>query len=146
MSAIRVTARRLALASALLGGALGPPPARPAGPEDGTVTDLLKERLAVLREASALADADYRAGRAPLDRVQQAARALRDAELDLCRTDGERLAVLEKVVASAKASEKAAEARYKTGTATKGDLLMATAGRLEAEIAFERVKAKARPK
>ena len=127
-------------------------PARPAGDgpprtKDVNVKELLKERLAVLRELSDLTTKDYETGRGSFDRVHQAARAVLDAELELCESGKERLAILEKIVAQAKESEKTAEQRYKTGNAPRSDVLTATAARLEAEIALERAKSKvpARP-
>jgi outer membrane protein TolC len=95
-----------------------------------------------VRELVKAVTADYQAGRVSFDRVQQATRALLDAELEQCESDKERIKVLEKIVALAKESEKSAAQRYKTGAATQSDALMATAARLEAEIALERAKAK----
>jgi outer membrane protein TolC len=79
------------------------------------------------------------------DRVQQATRALLNAELAQCESDKERIKVLEKIVALTKESEKNAVQRYKTGNAPQSDVLTATAGRLEAEIALKRAKSKADP-
>jgi outer membrane protein TolC len=118
-------------------------PGRQPATKDAKVKELLKERLATLHELVKAATADYHAGRIGFDRVHQATRALLDAELEQCESDKERIKVLEEIVALSKESERNAVQRYKTGAATQSDALMATAGRLDAEIALERAKSKA---
>ena len=113
-----------------------------ARPKDVSIKELLKERLAVLRELSDQTAKEYETGRVSFDRVHQARRAVMDAELELCESGKERLAILEKIAAQARESEKTAEQRYETGNAPRSDVLAATAGRLEAEIALERAKSK----
>jgi hypothetical protein len=110
---------------------------------DAKLKELLQERLATLRKLVKQTQADYLAGKVSFDRLHQATRALLDAELEQCESDKERIPVLEKIVALAKDSEKSAVQRYETGNATQSDALMATASRLEAEIALERAKSKA---
>jgi outer membrane protein TolC len=70
---------------------------------------------------------------------------LLNAQLEQCESDKERIKVLEEMVALAKESEKNAVQRYQTGAAPQSDALMATAARLDAEIALERAKSKAHP-
>lgn len=113
--------------------------------KDAKVKELVNERLATLKTLVKAATVDYHAGRASFERVQQATRALLDAELEQCSSDRERVAILEKIVALAKDSEKSALARYKTGATPQSDALMATAARLETEIALERAKLRAAP-
>jgi biotin carboxyl carrier protein len=125
---------------------LGLPAAPQAGPSDKKDTKLkalLKERLATLRALTEATTKDYQAGRVSFDRVHQAMQALLHAELELCESDRERITVLEKMVNQAKTYEEHAVQRYKAGAVTQSDVLMARAGRLEAEIALERAKAKA---
>jgi outer membrane protein TolC len=112
------------------------------GTKDSKVKELMKERLATLRELVRLTTAEYNAGRASFDRLHQAIRAVLDAELEQCQSDKERIAVLGKTLALAKESENNALQRYKSGAATHSDVLMATAARLETEIALERAKSK----
>jgi hypothetical protein len=117
----------------------------PAGPSDAKgsrLKQLLKERLTTLRKLVDQTTRDYQAGRVSFDRVHQAMAAMLRAELELCDSDKERIAVLEKIVDQAKAHEKNAVQRYKAGNAPASDVLMATADRLEAEIALERAKSK----
>ncbi|MCI0456146.1 MAG: efflux RND transporter periplasmic adaptor subunit [Gemmataceae bacterium] len=117
-------------------------PAAPPEAQDSRLKALLKERLATLRALAEQTTKDYQTGRASFDRVHQAMRALLHAELELCDSDKERIAVLERIVAQAKEYEKRADQRYKSGAVSISDALMAVAGRLEAEIALERAKAK----
>ena len=123
----------------------GPGP-DPSETKNARVKQLLKQRLATLHELVKVATAEYRAGRTSFDRVQQATRALLDAELEQCESDKARIDMLEKIVALMTESEKNAVQRYQTGAASQSDALMATAARLEAEIALERVKSKASAK
>jgi outer membrane protein TolC len=131
----------------LIGGTIGvwsagSPRVAAADTKDSKLKELQEERLSTLRELVKATTADYVTGRVPFDRVQQATRALLDAELEQCQSDKERITVLEKIVALAKESEKNAVQRYKTGAAPHSDALMATAARLEAEIALERLRSK----
>jgi hypothetical protein len=75
-----------------------PPSDAPAGTKDGKVKELLKERLAVLRGIADLVAVEYQHGRRSFEGVHQARRAVLDAELELCGTDKEWLAVLEKML------------------------------------------------
>jgi Barrel-sandwich domain of CusB or HlyD membrane-fusion len=115
---------------------------------DAKLKELLKERLATLRSLVKLVTAEYQSGKVSMDRVHQATTAMLQAQLELCESDKERIAVLEEGAALAKGEEKMAMQRYQTGNASQSDALMATAARLEAEIALERAKtaAPARPK
>jgi hypothetical protein len=112
------------------------------GKKDAKLKELLKERLATLKEVVKLTTADYQTGKVSFERLQLASEALLHARLELCDSDKERITVLEEAVALAKESEKNATQRYKAGTASQSDALMATAARLEAEIALERAKGK----
>lgn len=109
---------------------------------DAKLKELLKERLITLRALADQATKDYRAGRVSFDRVHQATRAVLRAELELCESDKERITVLEKIAAQARTNEANTVERYKSGATPASDALMATAGRLEAEIALARTKAK----
>jgi outer membrane protein TolC len=110
--------------------------------DDAKVKALLKERLATLRTLVEQTTKEYTEGRASFDRVHQATTALLHAELELGDSDKARIAVLEKLVAQAKKNEEVAATRYKSGVAPASDALLAAAGRLEAEIALERARAK----
>ena len=147
MSSARRWCLAIGLAALLLVAASrsmsGDAPRDPAGePKGDKVKELLKERLAVLQEAAKLAAQDYQTGKASFDRLHQARMAVLSARLELGETDQERGAILEEAVALAKDNEKTATALYQAGKAPASDPLLARAGRLEAEIALERAKAK----
>jgi outer membrane protein TolC len=72
----------------------------------------------------------------------EARRRLFKAELELCESDKERVAVHEKIVQLEKESEKVVEKRVEAGRVPTYELLAARVNRLEAEIALERAKAK----
>lgn len=105
--------------------------------------ELQKERLAVLREIAAQMTASYQAGIAPFERLQKSSRAVLDAELALCESSAERIAVAEKIVALEREAEKNVKARHEVGAGTSDEVLTARAARLEAEITLERLKAQA---
>ena len=109
-------------------------------PKDDKVKQLLKERLAVLQEVARMAAEEYKTGKSSFDRVHRARMAVVDARVELCESDKERIAILEEAVVLARDNEKVATQRYQAGQAPASDPLMAQAGRLDAEIALERVK------
>ena len=111
-------------------------------PKNEKINELLKERLATVKKLAEITQAAYQQGRATIAEVTQANALLLKAELELCQSNKERLAVHERALALAKDYEKAATQLYKTGRATQASMLAATANRLEAEIAYERAKAK----
>jgi hypothetical protein len=114
----------------------------PAG--EAKIRALLKERLAALKQIVEEIEKSHKAGGGiSLDDVLQARLACYHAELDLCETDKERIAVLEKMLALAKESERMISARFDLGSVPHTAVLAARVNRLEAEIALERVKTKA---
>jgi RNA polymerase sigma factor (sigma-70 family) len=106
------------------------------------VQALLKERLAILKGMQSRAEKLYQAGQASKGALQQINLRVLKAELDLCETDKERVAVHEKVVAVLKAIEQQAGELAKRGAAAAGTLQEARLNRLEAEVALERARAK----
>jgi hypothetical protein len=107
---------------------------------------LRKERLATLKELVTLAEKEaYHAGKASYEEVRQASRLLREAELEQCASDKERLAVHEKALARAKDYEKITHMRLQAGVpgGTLTSALAARVNRLESEIAIEQAKANA---
>jgi hypothetical protein len=107
------------------------------------VPKLLKERHATLKELVNATHSAYQVGKASFEELRQAYTQFREAVLEQCASDQERLGVHEEALALAKEYEKAARARYETGQGTKASLLAAKANRLQSEIAFEQAKAKA---
>jgi len=118
------------------------PRAAAADAKDTKVKALLKERHATLQAIASQTTQAYQAGKASFVQVAEANRAAHNAELALCDTAKERVAVLGRMLAEAKVYEKSAEQEYKAGTTTATDALKAKADRLEVEIALERARAK----
>jgi hypothetical protein len=106
------------------------------------VQALLKERLAILKGMQSRAEQLYRTGQASKGALQQINLRVLKAELDLCATDKERVAVHEKTVAVLKAIEQRAGELARRGAAAAGTLQEARLNRLEAEVALERARAK----
>jgi hypothetical protein len=106
------------------------------------VRALQQERLSILRKLSDSIVARYRAGLASIDEVGAASRELSKAELDLCSSTQERIAVLEKSLAEAKAFETQAEQLAHNKILSDGSALKAKANRLEAEILLDQEMSK----
>jgi hypothetical protein len=139
----------LSVSVLLAGGAAGfwagSPRPRAEAPEESKLKALLKERLATLQAAAAQTDKQYKTGTAAVAEIMEARRAVRDAELELCDTDKERLAVLEKMLEEARAFEKVVAQQVDAGMAPPNSGFKAKADRLQIEIALERLKGKAAP-
>ena len=103
---------------------------------------LLEERAAVARDAvrEAKKPKDFKDNP---DEVIAANRLELEAALDLCETDKERIATLEKALPVAKEIEKIIMERLPAGAARIPQALAAKAERLRIEIALEKAKAKA---
>ena len=74
---------------------------QPGRAQGDKVKELQKERLEILRQILKEATASFQAGTGSVDEVLEASRRALQAELDLCDTDKDRIAVLEKLVAAA---------------------------------------------
>ncbi len=115
-----------------------------AAPDD-KIQDLLKKRLAAAREVRKAAHADYLAGKVSFERLHQASQTLLRARLELCRSNKERITILQEAVALAKELDNNAVARFQSGVAAQSEVLMARIARLEAEIDLQRAKGKMAP-
>jgi hypothetical protein len=123
----------VAFAAAAVGYWAAQPLALAASGKDGRLSALLQERLTALREASAATNQGYHAGRESLADVITANQAVRSAELELCGTDKERIAILEKRIAAQQVG---------LGVVPTSNILKAKVNRLDMEIAMERAKSK----
>ncbi len=112
------------------------------GAKKSKLEDLLKERVATVREISRLVKARFKSGEATADQMREANRMLLEAELDLCSSDKDRIKVWETAVVEAKELERIADSFAKTGQGHVSAALAAKADRLQAEIALERARAK----
>ena len=126
-----------------VGGRADNPKSNQPNQSSKKVKALQKERLATLKEIAAESENVFRHGRCPPEDVWQAKLLVLRAELELCDSDRERVAVHEKIVTLAKETEEMQTLRYKAARLSHSDLLTAKANRLEAEVALERAKAKA---
>ena len=109
-------------------------------PKQSKIKELLRERLALLREIASPATKAYQSGEIPIENLLQASHAVLMAELDLCESRAAKIAVLEKIVGLAREVEKTAETLAKAQEAPASAPLKAKVARLEAEIALERAQ------
>jgi outer membrane protein TolC len=139
-----VVGAALALLLLASGGACpgGPAGAAAAEPKDSRLRDLLREKLDVLTEVADQVEKAHKAGQVSREQVLQAKEAVLRAELDLCESDKERVAVLEKMAAAARQREEEVAKLVQAGQVPTSVLLRAKLARLDAEIALERAKAK----
>jgi RNA polymerase sigma factor (sigma-70 family) len=116
---------------------------------DAKVRELLKKRLTTLKELvrikynMALGLLGIRAR--PLAELMQANTHLVQAELELCESDQQRLAVHGRALVFAKELETTTEKWFKNTELAQDEFLTVVAYQLEAEIAYERAKAKVAP-
>jgi len=108
--------------------------------EDPVLRDLLTQKRALLQQVETDREAEYRAGAATTEQVEQAAIAVIQADLEMARTRQERIALHQKWVEITTKIEKMATARYRAATTTQTPLREAQIARIEAEIALEREK------
>jgi len=113
-------------------------PARSA--DEAKIKQLLKERLTVLNEVVARMSALYKQGSVPLFELNKAQQAVCKAEFDLCESDAERIAVLEKRLALAQQDVEIVKRLVSSAEMSTTDLLKADAKRLKIEISLERLK------
>ncbi len=114
-------------------------------PKESRVRALLKERLDILRAGAVRARRRLQMGTAGPEIVRQAEIRVLKAELELCETDKERVAVQKKIVDLWKEMEDRVRRLHQTGAASEEIVQDATLNRLEAEIDLERLKEKVNP-
>ena len=108
----------------------------------GRVRDLQQQRLDTLRNLVKITTEHYKNGQASSDDLWSATRAKDEAELDLCTSNAERIAILERIVADAKMVEEQDAKLVTNKLMSRTLLLKATANRLQQEIHLEYAKAK----
>lgn len=106
------------------------------------IRDLLTQKLDVLKERLEGAKQRFDAGQIPQDRLLRARLDLLRAELDLANSRADRIAVLESQLQTRQELEQLHMRRHSDGPGTLETRLIATADRLDAEIALLREKAK----
>lgn len=102
---------------------------------DKRLNSLLTERRDTLRQVVDLVIVEYRGGAGTIEEIIQAQNALLDAELDIAKTNAERVRIREEQVKNFRELENLLKQRHESGSGiTKSELLVAKATRLEAEI------------
>src|SRR5262245_28784741 len=139
-SILRFHGYRLRFLAIAAVGLLSVPNGTRADDKDSKVKALLKDRLTVLQQVVDLVSVAYRGGRVPLSKVIEAQQAASKAEFDLCETDAERIAVLEKRLALAKQQVEVVQRMARSAEVNTTDLLKARAKQLKIEVALERLK------
>lgn len=142
----RFTALLGLLVLLIIAGTVGrwtaPSRAHAAGENDSKLKALLKEKLAVAQEVLAIVTEARRNGDTSIEAVVEVNQVVAKAELDLCDTNAERVAVLERMLTQAKDYEKRVAELVKAEAGPKTTLLKARLIRLDAEVALERAKEK----
>ena len=108
--------------------------------QSGKVRELQQQRLATLRDLVKTTREHYNNGEVSSDELLSATRQEMEAELELCASNKERIAVLERVLAGAKALEEQAAKLAANKLLSKRALLKATADRLQQEILLEQAR------
>lgn len=105
---------------------------------DGKLRELLIERRDVLLERHKSIESVFKNGDAVVTAVISAENELLDAELALATQPADRITIFEKLVLNMKRIEDWTHQQVNDGTATRIDVLLAKAARLQAEIAVLR--------
>ncbi len=109
--------------------------------QSNRVRDLQEQRLATLRDLVDVTTDHYKNGQASSDELWAATRARDEAELQLCSSKAERIALLEKIVEEAKMLETQDANLVTNKLLSRTLLLKATADRIQQEILLEYAKA-----
>ena len=104
------------------------------------VKDLLKQKLAIVKQRHEVAQREYRQGEGRLAAVLEAEASMLRVELVLSATHEERIALHEKLVSVARRHETEVALLFKAREVPNSEALKATIHRLDAEIELERSK------
>src|SRR5215831_19862611 len=107
-----------------------------------SVRELQEQRLATLSNLVEVTTVDVKKGQVSTDELRSAGRERDEAELALCTSDAERITVLEKIVAEARAIEEQDARLVSEKAMARSELLKATADRLEQQIHLESARTK----
>lgn len=110
--------------------------------QSSKVRALQEQRLLVLRNLVRITTEHYRQGQTSSGDLRSATRARDEAELDLCTSNAERIAIRERIVAEAKMLEEQDANLVTNKLQSETLLLRATADRLQQEILLEQARAK----
>ncbi len=121
------------------------PPQAKGKPNDRSadrLTELRTARLKALKNQVDGLNARLEAGKDPLTTILDANKKLMEAELALCKTNEQRMAVYETAVKRFKVFEELTQGELEAGRRTMHEAQEARAARLEIEIMWEQVKSK----
>jgi len=107
---------------------------------NGRVRDLQEQRLATLRDLVKITTEHYKSGLASAEDLWSATRAKDEAELVLCTSNADRIAIRQSIVAQAKMLEAQDAKLVANKLLSRTLLLKATADRLQQEILLEYAK------
>ena len=110
--------------------------------QSSKVRELEEQRLVTLSNLVEITSERVKSGELSADELLDATRARDEAKLDLCTSDAERLAVLEKIVEEARTLENQDAKLVAEKVESQRILLKATANRLEQQIRLESARAK----
>ena len=110
--------------------------------QGGKVRELQEQRVETLRDLLKMTAEHYKTGLANFEELAAATRAKNMAELDLCSSNTQRVAVLEKIVANARALEAQQAKLAANKLVPETTLLKARADRLQQEILLEQARAR----
>jgi hypothetical protein len=109
------------------------------------VKDLLKQKLAIVKQLYEGAQVRHRQGAGDAAAVRQAKAAMLQVQLALSETREERIRLHEEMVESAREHEKEVAHLVRAAVATSSEAWKATIHRLDAEIELERAKVAVKP-
>lgn len=110
--------------------------------QSSKVHDLQQQRLETLRDLAKTTSEHYTRGLASWDELRSANRARDEAELDLCTSSRERIAIFERLVAEAKVTEEQSAKLAANKLLPETSVLRAKADRLRQEILLEQARTK----
>jgi hypothetical protein len=106
------------------------------------IKELQKERIATLKQLADQTTKQFQSGTVSLEEAIVARLLLHKAELDAAEKESDRIALYKNIVDELQKAEMIADANVKAAQGTMSTVLKVKARRLEAEIDFERAKAK----
>lgn len=107
------------------------------------IKELQIERIGILRDLAEFSTPLLKRGTYTFDEACEAKSLLLNAEIEVAEIDAARIKLYEEFVESMNLYEEIARARKEGARGTEADVIKVKARRLEAQIAMERVRAKA---
>lgn len=132
------------LAALCVTGALleanGQGPSKPQLRINSSIVELMQKRHAVLSQLVKVQTKAYHQGEESIDAIIHAHQELVKVKLELAATDDDRNTLLEQAARLARDLERTAGAKYKSGQASRADVLKSQTERLKAEVDLLRLR------